>query len=371
MDDIIAAMDKRAQGRIVNYDHRHGLLTGYVMGVEIDAASVQLEGSGRYLKSVPTLQDMELAVGDLVLLVRAGRSGWLIVGSAASSQTTIPSTYRYDHGLLAGLTDDDHEQYFLANGGRAISGNVEGSGYPNIGSTTLTEKFGNIYLGSTKQVYEDNDSHPAWERRVNYGQGPQEHWPQGSDELTWTGWAGYTGFVTPSSITRTNSFLTVSHSSAASAFYYRSASGGTETLYARLGLTFAVQGGLMVDDGVNAGDGNGANNFYRCMFYKPAGQHYIDIRREYRTGGGGVTTTTYSARLDATQMHSLVLLYGTGTPWTNWGGAVYLTGEGRASLSVAWDGAVGFTWTPARHGLYFGSFSAGTDRRAIFDWFRE
>jgi hypothetical protein len=45
-----------------------------------------------------------------------------------------------DHGSIQGLSDDDHTQYFLANGSRSITGNIDWSG----GNVTYVPLGGDI-----------------------------------------------------------------------------------------------------------------------------------------------------------------------------------------------------------------------------------
>lgn len=72
------------------------------------------------------------------LIVRSG-SGAIVsvvderpyLGSVATAATSVT-----DHGLLAGLADDDHPQYFLANGSRNMAGilNMGGFAITNVGN---------------------------------------------------------------------------------------------------------------------------------------------------------------------------------------------------------------------------------------------
>ncbi len=55
---------------------------------------------------------------------KAGATGHQIVVGAFTS----PSGGVTDHGALTGLADDDHPQYVLANGSRAMTGSLTISG---------------------------------------------------------------------------------------------------------------------------------------------------------------------------------------------------------------------------------------------------
>ncbi len=57
----------------------------------------------------------------------AGTTGWQIV----VGNFTAPGGGVTDHGALTGLADDDHPQYVLANGSRAMTGSLTISGLSN------------------------------------------------------------------------------------------------------------------------------------------------------------------------------------------------------------------------------------------------
>ena len=82
MDDLLKAIDKRAQGSVLGYDGSRWAQMGIVAGIEIATASVRVSGSGRYLRSLQSLCDIDtLEVGSKVYLGRPGRSRrWIIVG---------------------------------------------------------------------------------------------------------------------------------------------------------------------------------------------------------------------------------------------------------------------------------------------------
>jgi hypothetical protein len=175
--------------------------------------------------------------------------------------------------------------------GTALKG--ASSTFPTIGTTTLAEKMGHVYLAGAKDVYPSNDNFGLFDRLVNYGFAPAEHWPQGADQLTWVGYAAYTGFTTPGVPDYANSQFRMGHNVAGSlkAFRYRAAATGANIfLRARVGITYVVSAGLMVDDGVNNADGNGANNFYRVYMTQAALAGAVTAVEQYRSGGGAVTT---------------------------------------------------------------------------------
>src|SRR3990167_2403906 len=75
---------------------------------------------------------------------RIGALGQLGIGGAtygtagqyfrSGGALAAPTWADLDHGNLAGLADDDHTQYLLANGSRALSGSLGMTGAPNLGT---------------------------------------------------------------------------------------------------------------------------------------------------------------------------------------------------------------------------------------------
>jgi len=87
----------------------------------------------------------------------AGSLKWLSIGSGLSiTDTTLTAEGGVtDHGELTGLGDDDHTQYLLANGSRAMSGNFgpDTDNSRDFGSITKRWKdayFVNIHTGDIK-----------------------------------------------------------------------------------------------------------------------------------------------------------------------------------------------------------------------------
>lgn len=257
------------------------------------------------------------------------------------------------------------------------AGDIRGSagGRPDLGTTTWAEKMGNVYLGTSRDIYPMHDADPVFARLVDWGRNlaTQEHFRQGADDLVWTGWANYAGFASPpDTVAHVGSVYRVAHAAAIrKAFRYRPYKNAQTRLWAKIALTANTIGGLMVDDGTDAGDGEGANNFYRVYLDAQTGTNNIRLVREYRTGGGALTTNAHAFYLDPVRWHGVILSYGIGTRWTNWGCAAYICGDSGFNRLVTWDAALGFAWTPARHGLYFENLSASASNIAAFDWFEE
>lgn len=237
--------------------------------------------------------------------------------------------------------------------------------YPDLGMADLSNaayKWGNLYLASDRDVFPDADSFGLGDRIVTHGRAFSEHYRAGAEEQSWTGWATYTGFVTPDTLVYQNSCLHMGHSSApVRAFRYRAHSAGASTHYIHCGVNYQAKCGLMIDDGSDTGDGEGANNFVRVYFLTTGVTTSIDV--EYRTGGGSVTTVNYNPQLDPTQMHTLLLYVGYSGTWSY---GAYLYGSYQLSKLIRWAGSM--TWTPTRVGIYYENASASTQNRGVVDW---
>lgn len=227
----------------------------------------------------------------------------------------------------------------------------------------------NALISFNTDIYPNRDAKGLWARFVNYGRTPDEHWAQGSDQITWTGWAAYTGFVTPATITRTDSQLLVDHGSAARAFYYRSYINAQTTLIARVSLQVLSEVGLMVDDGADNADGNGANNFSRFFLECPSATSNWNFATESRAGGGAVTKTTFFS-VPPAAYYGLAITYGVGTRWSSWYTFCYLIGEAGQLGYVTYMPATNYNWTPAYHGLYYRN-TGGATRGGMWDWYEE
>ena len=85
-------------------------------------------------------------------------TGTQVGGSFGTTAGAFIDASLIDHGALSGLTDDDHPDYFRADGSRAISGSIvpDAAGTVNIGSAT--NYLGDVYTASTR--YYGADAHP-------------------------------------------------------------------------------------------------------------------------------------------------------------------------------------------------------------------
>lgn len=260
------------------------------------------------------------------------------------------------------------DNVILSGASKAIKGT--GSNFPDVGTSTLAEKAGNIYLGTGKTIYAADDAYDIWNRLVNWGCTPDEHWHQNSDDIAWTGWAAYTGFATPSVISTTNSIYRVANAGATKAFRYRAAATGANIyLRCRVGITYLCSAGLMIDDGVDKTDNEGANNFYRVYLTQASVGGDLQVVEQYRTGGLTVTTTTAAFTFNPIGFIGL-RLQASGTRWTNWNGFAAVFGEsGAASAYTSASSAL--SWTPARVGLYWVGTAVDGGRQGLWDWYDE
>lgn len=297
----------------------------------------------------------------------AGDVEEITTGTGILTFLTTPSSAN----LLAALTDETGTGVAVFGTAPTFTTSIKAASSATIGTTTLSEKFGNTYLTNGGDIFPDNDIYGLWDRKINYGFTPDEHWGQNADELSWTGYATYTGFVTPSSITTTLSAYSVAHDNGVKrAFRYRAAAtGGQIYLRARATVTFLNGGGVMVDDGTDAGDGNGANNFYRVYIKQTTLAGSYQVFEEYRTGGGAVTTNT-GPTIPYGEYIGIGLRCLAGTLWSSWTANPFTFSEAQSAVQFT-GGTAAMSWTPVRVGL-FAEFSA-TDfgRRAVWDWYDE
>jgi len=245
------------------------------------------------------------------------------------------------------------------------------SNFPSLGTTTLAEKLGHIYLGTSQDVFPFDDAYGLFSRMVNTGFTPLEHWKQGADELTWAGFAGYTGFSNPpNTVTRSASRIGISHTGGATRyFYYRTgfSSLTNKQIFALCTPRVNAQAGIMIDDGVNNADGLGANNFYRVFLdWMGGATTYAVLTVERRTGGGAITTTTYQNLIPS--VFYLLGISATGTLFTNWSANTFYAKESPVSVLASTGGQ---TWTPARMGLYGRQNAAGMALQGLWDWWTE
>jgi hypothetical protein len=215
----------------------------------------------------------------------------------------------------------------------------------------------------------------ATQRFVDYFYTPDEHWPETTDQLSWSGYATYSGgaapFVAPGFSTILRSTLQVAHNGGEKqAFRYRpAASAGNIVLRARAGITFQTSAGVMIDDGVDAGDGAGATNFYRVYLRQQTLGGPMTVVEEYRIGGGAVVTNVGPAMAYG-EFVGIGLRCLSGGVWTSYQCSPFTFGESREPVQFT-TGGPAMSWTPVRGGLYSRFSAPDFGRRAMWDWYDE
>lgn len=312
-----------------------------------------------------TFYDCVVTAGDLTIAATGSHTTTCRNCTFAANITLNYSgiTLNIDGGTIVGNMTITAGTVNLSNAPR-ISGTVTGTP-----TGFYIDSSGNLKSSkTTMDIYPDNDTFPVWSRLINWlGYSPLEHWHQGSDELTWTGWAAYTSYATPATITKTSSRLYADHSGATRAFYYRSYINAQTRLLVRVSVQTLSEAGVMVDDGVDNVDGLGADNFTRFFIESTSTTSNLNLAMEYRTGGGAVTKVT-AFSFPPGAYYGIAIIYGIGTRWSAWATYCYAFNE---------NGSLGFitntpnvAWTPARHGLYYRN-TGGATRGGMWDWFHE
>jgi len=250
----------------------------------------------------------------------------------------------------------------------------QGSNFPDLGTTTLAEMIGDVYLGTAKDIYPDNDISGVWARRVNFGQAPGEHWHRNADDLVWTGWAGYVGYANPpNTISHSRSKKYVSHSLLAPgrAFYYRSLPATSIVrLRTRVSISYSCGAGLMIDDGADTGDGLGADNYYRVYLSGiPGTTVNWTLTREYRLAGGAPVAAVSALSLPQADFYGLSLVAAQNPNWGNWYAVMSAFGEAALDHTLQLDNPP-FAWTPTRVGLFYYNPAASV-RYGVWDWYQE
>lgn len=302
----------------------------------------------------------------------SGGDGGTIAYSSLSGTPTIPSTEDIQDtvgGMVSGNSETGITVTYDDSGGK-INFDAQTPGDARYVKQTGDTMTGNLLLAATKDIFPAGDIYGLWGRIVDWGFTPDEHWKQNVDELAWTGFASYTNYVTPSlTATTLSTYQMANNAGSRSSFRYRAAATGAHIfLRARLGITFQVSAGVMIDDGVGNADGNGADNFYRAYITQSTLAGAITAVEQYRTGGGAITTNV-GPTIPYGQFIGLGIRT-LGTRWTSWSANPFTFGE--MQQPVQFTGGVGsLTWTPARVGIYGVWTAVDHGRRAIFDWYDE
>jgi hypothetical protein len=105
--DLIRGIDRRVQQGIEHAQQQQFLTPAVVKSVSYGGANVQFEGSAKVRRNIPIIEGMELVEGERVLLARAGRMGYVVVGASAAktpARDAIP--VGYTGPPLVGLEDN-------------------------------------------------------------------------------------------------------------------------------------------------------------------------------------------------------------------------------------------------------------------------
>ena len=135
-------------------NNRYAVLWFYI---ELDGGLIMQYGTAQYVseagaeaEGVPaTITDRALVQSKLI-----GRFIFQESGSTAESiesvfATTFAGAIVTDHGNLAGLTDDDHTQYLLVDGTRAMTGGINPNGNNTLDLGAFGTAWQNIFVSST------------------------------------------------------------------------------------------------------------------------------------------------------------------------------------------------------------------------------
>lgn len=280
------------------------------------------------------------------------------------SDTTLVNALIYNIGTMQGWYKTSTGSVILL-GASVIKG--VGSNYPSLGTTTTTEKWGNIYQGVGKDTFPSGDASGLANRSI-YSMNPNtnasnctEDFNGGLTAGVWTGWAGSPfstptlSYTSPSSVMK----MTFSGGGAARAFLYSTAN-LQNTRQARVALfcqTVSTLIGLRMDDGTD-------NNYCEALLRYVAINQFDWILRT-RAGGGAPSIT--SLRTIELPEWSTVHLWPYGTFWSNWSMQNYLFFDCPGSFV---NGVSGFTWTATRAGITYELPAGGADWEAGYvDWF--
>ena len=226
-----------------------------------------------------------------------------------------------------------------------------GSNFPDLGTTTLAEKLGNVYLGTDMDVYpEDNSAGLQW--RADAYHDWDDHFDGAALAAGWN-WAGAPFIGAPGSIIVGDSIINIGLTGAVPqrAFLYKNhtpgGTGGTRCVCAMQVLVVNAYWGMRWDDGT---DNNYVEAVINMTAITPTTWCY---RVNYRTGGGAVNTVNGSAIVVPNQ--ALLEIQLTGALWANWNVSFIVRGfNGLGGHTAFWQtGGVplGLAWTPTRIGL--------------------
>ena len=181
-EDLIRAIDKRAQDRILDYSDQHTLEVGVIKGITLAGASVQLAESRRYLRQIEVATGVELVIGATVVVARVTRHKWVIIGALEQQGTSTATTE--NTVVVAGV------QNFTCTGRPGYVEAIWTASYFDIRcyevqvNTSASETGATLYVTDNTQLlyYAALGTYYLRVRAVGPG------WQRGS----WTGWASAT-----------------------------------------------------------------------------------------------------------------------------------------------------------------------------------
>ena len=227
----------------------------------------------------------------------------------------------------------------------------QGSVFPDLGTTTLAEKLGDVYLGTAKDVFAWDDGGGLFTRSPNHWFTPTTHFNAFPGTLAWAG-APFAGAPAAADIATFPSILRVYGNNAANRYFAQQAVGGVTLAVARLTIRPSTYAGLRFDDGTD-------NNYVELSLVAGTVAGFLRIRARTMVGGVGPTDVFYADGLPAA-FYVLQLI--------RTGGAAFFdyTEDGPATLSL---GANADVWASSRVGLVFEN-TANLFAVAFYDWLR-
>lgn len=176
------------------------------------------------------------------------------------------------------VTVDASGNVTIAQSGAALLGT--GSNEPDIGSTTASQQFGNIYVASGKDVYPSGDTGGVQVRTVDFWSTPVIHFTN----FTGFTWASYGGLATPNTVdTSTYPDLVMIYQNGGTSRGFAYYSSFATTIRCRVAVGPDVYAGLRMDDGSN-------NNYFEWFTNATATQ--VDFITRYAIGGSVTGPTT-------------------------------------------------------------------------------
>jgi hypothetical protein len=173
--DLVRAMDKRAQDRIIEHEGRKTFAIGTVKSLTLAGASVRVGGSVGYLSDVEAMQATDLSVGSRVLLARVTRQRWVILGAveqhgSVTSKTTntepmaTPANFAATDSTLGYASLEWDASYFDVHLHELQVGTVSDGAHSDT-DTLLTDNSQYEYLANDGTYYARvRQVGPEWDR---------------------------------------------------------------------------------------------------------------------------------------------------------------------------------------------------------------